>query len=379
VGFMIPAAILHPMADRRTHRWDFWAAGARQAAQAAYPFLDRAINRSGDDNGPIEGLKTDFGGLVQALRTSSSGKLFRQALQKAVRDGAERVRPRLTPTQRDAYEDVQRALLVFSAREYLMPWNETARRNSLILDSLCLGQTKAVWRDDPVGHSAPIWPSRWAIEPGTLRSSSHGCPRLRTTSTRSALVVCTRMASGPAERARLLRLVRDHILAHGVVELSLSELARAIGSNNRMLLYHFRSLDNLLTEAINTVLDGDALISHLSDLLGSGTDIADGIATAWRHISDPTLLTHLRLFYARFGMAAESPQRYADFLERTRIEWVTTVAGALKHDSRVADSTDTALAIVALWRGLQMLLIAGESRAVIDRVHDETVRAMLGT
>jgi hypothetical protein len=91
------------------------------------------------------------------------------------------------------------------------------------------------------------------------------------------------------------------------------------------------------------------------------------------------LLTHLRLFYARFGMAAESPQRYADFLERTRIEWVTTVAGALKHDSRVADSTDTALAIVALWRGLQMLLIAGESRAVIDRVHDETVRAMLGT
>jgi hypothetical protein len=86
VGFMIPAAILHPMADRRTHRWDFWAAGARQAAQAAYPFLDRAINRSGDDNGPIEGLKTDFGGLVQALRTSSSGKLFRKLCAMAPKE-----------------------------------------------------------------------------------------------------------------------------------------------------------------------------------------------------------------------------------------------------------------------------------------------------
>ena len=187
------------------------------------------------------------------------------------------------------------------------------------------------------------------------------------------------MASGPAERARLLSLVRNHILEHGVVDLSLSELARAIGSNNRMLLYHFGSLDNLLTDAINNVLDGDALISRLSTLLGSSADAADGVATAWRHISDPTLLTHLRLFYARFGMAADRPEQYPDFLERTRAEWVTTVADALEHDRRITDPTDKAFAIVALWRGLQMLLIAGQSRAVIDRVHDDAVRALLST
>jgi AcrR family transcriptional regulator len=188
------------------------------------------------------------------------------------------------------------------------------------------------------------------------------------------------MASGPAERARLLGLVRDHILQHGVVGLTLSELARSVGSNNRMLLYHFGSLDELLTDAINDVLDRDILITRLAELLNADpatATAAERIATAWRHISEPDRLPHLRLFFARFGMASDDPLRYPDFMERTRTEWMATVTVALADDVAVADPEGTALAVVGLWRGLQVLLISGEPRTVIDRVHDEAVRAIL--
>ncbi|WP_328609350.1 hypothetical protein OG943_09555 [Amycolatopsis sp. NBC_00345] len=184
------------------------------------------------------------------------------------------------------------------------------------------------------------------------------------------------MASGPAERARLLVRARDYVLTRGVVDLSLSELARGVGSNNRMLLYHFGSLDGILGAVVDEILDGTALTTRLGQLLRSGGSPAERVGAAWRHISDPGRLTHLRLFFTRFGLAADDPDRYRDFLDRTRDEWTDTVAAAL--DGAVDEPRGTAIAVVALWRGLQMLLIGGEPRAAVDAAHDRAVAALLG-
>jgi AcrR family transcriptional regulator len=185
------------------------------------------------------------------------------------------------------------------------------------------------------------------------------------------------MASGPAERARLLGLARDHVLTHGVVGVSLSELARGIGSNNRMLLYHFGSLDGILTAAVDEILGGTALISRLAELLDTGAPTAERVGAAWRQVSDPGRLHHLRIFFARFGMASDAPHRYAEFLERTRSEWTDTVAAALARDPAIEDPRASALAVVGLWRGLQVLLISGEPRAKVDAAHDLAVAALL--
>jgi AcrR family transcriptional regulator len=167
------------------------------------------------------------------------------------------------------------------------------------------------------------------------------------------------------------------VLEHGVVGLSLSELARSIGSNNRMLLYHFGSLDNVLSAVVNEVLDGESLHSRIADLLHADASSADRITAAWRHISDPVRLPQLRLFFGRFGQAADDQERYREFLDRTLAEWVGTVAGALREDPEVTRPDDKAMAIVGLWRGLQILLISGGSASEVDRVHDDAVRALL--
>ena len=179
------------------------------------------------------------------------------------------------------------------------------------------------------------------------------------------------MASGPTERARLLSLTCEFILSRGLVDLSLSELARGIGSNNRMVLYHFGSLDELLGAAVDDILGGTALLDRLTALLTTPGTSADRVSAAWRHIADPARLPHLKLFFARFGMAADVPGRHPEFLAQTRERWTTVVAAALRQDH------DTATAIVALWRGLQMLLICGESRASVDAAHDRAVAALL--
>src|SRR6478609_4110414 len=54
-------------------------------------------------------------------------------------------------------------------------------------------------------------------------------------------------------RDRLLAAAVDHILEHGLGDLSLRELATAIGTSHRMLIYHFGSKEELIVAVIQTV------------------------------------------------------------------------------------------------------------------------------
>ncbi len=181
------------------------------------------------------------------------------------------------------------------------------------------------------------------------------------------------MASGPGERARLLALTRELLLVRGVTGLSLSELARSIGSNNRMLLYHFGSLDELLAAAVDDIIGGTALLDRLADLLRSPGGVDDRLVAAWRHIADPARMPHLRLFFARFGMAVDRAE--GDLLAQVRDRWTAVVADALRGS--VNDSDEVAVAAVALWRGLQIQLVCGEDRARLDAVHTRAIAGLL--
>ncbi|MFW6598555.1 TetR/AcrR family transcriptional regulator [Propionibacteriaceae bacterium Y2011] len=51
-------------------------------------------------------------------------------------------------------------------------------------------------------------------------------------------------------RDEILRATAEHVAAHGVTNQSLRQLAEAIGTSHRMLIYHFGSRDGLLTEVV---------------------------------------------------------------------------------------------------------------------------------
>lgn len=179
------------------------------------------------------------------------------------------------------------------------------------------------------------------------------------------------MAHGDRERLRLLNRVADHILTDGATDVSLSELARRIESNNRMLLYYFGSREKLLDEAVLLAYARfPRIYSVLERLSTSREPLPVRFERAWTDISHPENVPFLRLFFERFGVVLQQPQNNAEVLERLGNQWASQVQGILiseGHDRQ--DALISATGIVSLWRGLQFALLSGTSRETLDATH----------
>ena len=73
------------------------------------------------------------------------------------------------------------------------------------------------------------------------------------------------MHMSPARMSRetLLPLLAAHVMAHGLADASLRPLARAAGTSDRMLIYHFGNKDALVAALL------DYLVARFADALDS--------------------------------------------------------------------------------------------------------------
>lgn len=183
---------------------------------------------------------------------------------------------------------------------------------------------------------------------------------------------------GSPERERLLGLIVDHCLEHGVADLSLRKLAVATGSNNRMLLYYFTSKEELIGTALRAAVDRFPLVSSALDPLHRH-DLAFDVRfrRCWRRLTDPGNLPFLRLFFEVFGLANRQPGRFDTYFDRVGHDWAREVSGVLRADGVPAATARSAgRELVALWRGLQFDLLATGERSAIDRAHDAAVAGL---
>jgi len=104
------------------------------------------------------------------------------------------------------------------------------------------------------------------------------------------------MATSQA-RDRLLAAAVRQALRGGIADLSLRELAAAIGTSHRMLIYHFGSREGLLTAVTRQVEE-----RQRAALLDSVLTIDDARAT-WRRLSDPSLWPQERLYFELYAHA----------------------------------------------------------------------------
>lgn len=184
--------------------------------------------------------------------------------------------------------------------------------------------------------------------------------------------------SGSTERGRLLDLVADHVLEHGTSGQSLSGIARAVGSNNRMLLYYFGRKEDLLDEACQRAVHRFPVVQGALDLLRTDDDLAERLQAAWAAITHPDNLPFLRLFFDRYGSALRDPGENSGYLDRMGLSgWPTEIAGILQAQGlEPRDARRVGLEVVALWRGLQLALLAGVPAAELDEVHRHAVRRL---
>ncbi len=169
--------------------------------------------------------------------------------------------------------------------------------------------------------------------------------------------------TGPDPRRRLLALTVDHISRRGIADLSLRELATAIGTSHRMLIYHFGSKEELLVAVVQSVEASQR--ERLAELSAeAGDDPLVAMRRMWTGLTDPALAAEERLFFELYAQALTGRPGTTGLLDGIVDLWVDPATEQmLRAGVPEADARAEARLSLAIVRGLLLDLLATGDRA----------------
>jgi AcrR family transcriptional regulator len=121
-----------------------------------------------------------------------------------------------------------------------------------------------------------------------------------------------------SRRDALLADCTDHVLAEGLIGLSLRPLAAAVGTSDRMLIYHFGNRDGLVAAVIDESTNRS--VAYLEGLPAPRT-VRAGVLRLWRAYHEPPLHA-CNLIYVQAavsGYLGKEPYRTA--VRRSNARW----------------------------------------------------------
>ena len=130
-------------------------------------------------------------------------------------------------------------------------------------------------------------------------------------------------------RQDLLDAVVRFASGHGVSDLSLRQLAQAVGTSHRMLIYHFGSKEGLLV-AIVGAHERAQRETAAEMLANTGGDPDDVLRRLWERLSDPGMWPSERLFFELYGQALQGRPGTADFLDGIVTCWTEPATAILR-------------------------------------------------
>jgi len=201
--------------------------------------------------------------------------------------------------------------------------------------------------------------------------------------------VTTAPAAGPgrapsARQDELLERGYRYVLAHGLADLSLRPLAKAIGSSPRVLLYLFGSKDGLIRALLDRARrDELAAISALSEDLhpadpAQQADLAETAQQVWRWLADPAHRHLLGLWVEAYGRSLTDPGGpWAGFAAQTVRDWLELLTAHQPPSLRgSAAGAGQRTAVLALLRGALLDLLATGDTERVGRAVQQSVAAL---
>jgi AcrR family transcriptional regulator len=169
----------------------------------------------------------------------------------------------------------------------------------------------------------------------------------------------------PQPRDRLLAAAMEQARQGGIADLSLRELAAAMGTSHRMLLYHFGSREGLLVAVARAVEEAER-----ATLLDLGV-AAEDARQYWARISDPAVWPAERLFFELYVQALLGRLGDERFLDSTVEGWIAPLAAALVQagSSEATARADARLGL-AVVRGLLLDLLATHDREGVTDAYE---------
>jgi AcrR family transcriptional regulator len=173
-----------------------------------------------------------------------------------------------------------------------------------------------------------------------------------------------------SRKAVLLDVALDYLVEHGVANVSLRPMAAAIGTSARLLIFHFRSKEQLRQE----------VVGELQARLQASFTAMMAVQTGWRRVAPitrywqwataPTNLPYFRLLYELQIVAIQNPAEYGRYLEKSSLDWLRLSEQALSKSIR---SKAMATLCVAVFDGLFLELLSTGDHARVTRALDRFV------
>ena len=160
--------------------------------------------------------------------------------------------------------------------------------------------------------------------------------------------------------AELRAAILDYLLTHGVSDLSLRPLAKAVGSSPRVLLYYFGSREKIL------VLLFEEIRKQQRKLYGQtqAATFGEACRMAWDHMMASNAESHFRLYFEAYGLALRHPELYRDFLHSTIEDWLETIGATLAART---EARAFATVILAGMRGFMLDFCTTHDRERLNR------------
>ena len=130
-------------------------------------------------------------------------------------------------------------------------------------------------------------------------------------------------------RAELLAGATVWVLDHGLAELSLRPLARALGTSDRMLLYYFDSKDILVAEVSRSA--AEMLVTAMPTVGGpdAPTSARRWLEGCWDLFTDPALRPAMALLFELDAAGARAPGGTRDAASAVARQWLGVVDSVL--------------------------------------------------
>ena len=174
----------------------------------------------------------------------------------------------------------------------------------------------------------------------------------------------------PVRPAALLDAIVGYLVQHGVAELSLRPLAKAVQSSPRVLLYYFGSKEQLIVKALARLREKQR--GSFQSLREANYDTPSGACRAiWRQMSSPQSEPLFLFFFETYALALRHPQKYGDFLRHAVEDWIDFISAPQirKGHSRTA-ARSFATIVVSGFRGFMLDYCASRDRSRVDAAVD---------
>ena len=187
------------------------------------------------------------------------------------------------------------------------------------------------------------------------------------------------MSRDTSRREELAEAATDYALEHGLIGLSLRPLAAAIGTSDRMLLYHFSDKDDVVATVLRT--SNDRSVRELGRVRPS-RDLRRAVLDLWAATTEGQLERCQRLYVEAAALGLLGREPYATVVREANARWVRAVADHLVDagaDRRRVGRAATLLDATFMGLQLDLPLMAGPAehrRAVRDLA--DTVVAIAG-